>query len=149
MSWAEEERATDLLVTEAQRQLGAQYSSNDQLDFRSLALLALALAGTAMVASIQRSWERYGLVSLACLFDGAFCYALALWRLDLNRGPDLNDFYSGVSGTVLQVKTQLLSQLFAALDANSTHLPLKGFWYSAGGCFLLAGIVLAVLTLIR
>jgi hypothetical protein len=144
---AEEERAADLVISELQRQIGAQYSSNDSLDLRTLGLLALALAGTALVASKQEHWHWYWLISMSCLFDCALCYLVALWRLDFNRGPDLHDFYATVSGTVLQAKAQLISQLFTALDANSDHLPIKGFWYSAGGTFLIAAIMIAVLTL--
>jgi hypothetical protein len=146
---AEEERATDLVISELQRQIGIQYSSNDSLDFRILAFIALALAGTAFVASTQShgGWHWYWQVSIAFLFDGAASYVIALWRTDFNRGPDLHDFYSSISGTVLQAKSQLISQLFTALDANSTRLPVKGFWYSAGGSFLLVGIVTTVLTL--
>ncbi len=133
----EVERATDLLIAEAQRQIGLQYETADAQDIKTLGMIAAAIAGAAFVASAQHHWREVwgGPIVLVVLAIGALVWSL--WQESFQRGPQVPLLYRTFSGTMIEAKGRILRELVEAIEHNRDLLPPKARRYAAG-CWLLA-----------
>ena len=137
----QQERSVDMIISEAQRQIGLQYSTGADRDVKTLGLaagsIAVAVAFPALGVAVQ-GWKWDWLAPLPLFLVAMACYVKSLWDEEFERGPDLKKFYATFSGTLLEAKTAFLSDLFGAMDHNESLLPAKIFWYRAGSWFLFA-----------
>jgi hypothetical protein len=144
---AEVERATDLLIGEAQRQIGLQYETADAQDLKTIGMIAAAIAGAAFVASAQHHWRLVlGIpvwaLPLLLLVLAIGALVMSLWQQTFQRGPQVPRLYRSFSGTMMEAKGQILRELVEAIEHNRDLLPPKARRY-AMGCWLLALAVVA------
>ena len=143
----EVERATDLLIAEAQRQIGLQYETADGQDIKTIGMIAAAIAGAAFVASAHHEWRAVAgipvwVVPLLLLVLAIAALTLSLWQQSFQRGPQVPLLYRNFSGTMIEAKGQILRELVEAIEHNRDLLPPKARRYAIG-CWLLAFSVAA------
>src|SRR5207245_149696 len=115
----EVERATDTLITEAQRQIVLQYESADAQDIKTLGMIAAAIASAAFVASAQHGWRSFWgvpiwTVPVLLLGLSISAFVMSLWHQRFQRGPRVPLLYRTFSGTMMEAKGRILRELVEA-----------------------------------
>ncbi len=133
----EVERATDVLTTEAQRQINLQYETADAHDVKTMGMVAAAVAVAAFLATTRHDWSLWWGVPLLVFMFGIACFLMSLWQRKFERGPNVEDLYRHFNGTMMEAKGAILQELVVALGHNEAQLAPKARWYAAG-CWGLA-----------
>lgn len=139
----EQERATDALTSEAQRQIALQYETADAQDVKTLGIVAASIAAGAFVASSEHNWRSVWGVPVwivPLLFEGLAvgAFVLSLWQKKFRRGARVPWLYRRYGGTMIETKGLILRELVAAIEHNHALLRPKA-WRYAVGCWLVAG----------
>ena len=130
-----------LLIDQASAQLSAQGQAADALDTKALAMLGLAatVAFAFIAYAVPYWWAPVVLMVVASIPLG-----FAAWPAQSNIGPELRRFYEERGGLIhLEASRVLFANLLFAGDQAASEAKRKSGRVKAGGCFLIAGLIVA------
>ena len=126
----EQSEAVRLIVERAQARLDAQLRDNDALDVKSLGLLAVDAAVLAVRIATHDALNNLWAIRAATLVAAGFFFLGAVWRRELDSGPDWREFYEEYAWEPIEdVAGHMLSDLLTAIDWNDAHGRSKGLLY--------------------
>ena len=137
----EQERITAALIGEARAQVAAALSNADSHDTKALALLAVDLAGVALLVGSRSSLDRFWWVSLipALVSSIGFIWTLAPREFDI--GPNIEKLYENtIDGSALEANVALLDSLNEALDDIGQAADRKRVGWVVGAAVMLAAV---------
>jgi hypothetical protein len=153
-AWSEDEEErvlNDVLLPVALSRFDGASGDADSIDTKSLGVLALAAAAIAVLVAVHDGINRHWPIGALSMAAAGVLLVFAIWPRSWDFGPNLEAFYSEMSGAPrVEASRQMLSELLASVDKNDMTNAGKFRWYRAGlAVFVLALVVCVPIALVR
>jgi hypothetical protein len=143
-----EVRVLAYITERAEAKIAFQSQDIDSHDTKTLAFIALNLAGSAVLVGARDSLQPWWWIPLLGAGISTALFAWTLWPRLFDFGPNLDQFYKQWGGsTELDFHRQMMGEYLNAVDHNRAILPSKEKAFNLGVVVLVLTIIVGAIFL--